>query len=160
MKIEYDRLIGPGGHYLTQALFFEFRHQTGSEYIPFTMKERDWKGHLSVYKIYMSCQSEYEAALKLLNSWKHWEVLCEAPWFAKELEKWREERSIREAALGKAVLIEQAESGNVTAAKILLDGATKKRAGRPTKESIQAERKKQAAIDNKVSSIIERMSNK
>ncbi len=160
MKIDYSKLIGVGGHYLTQGLFYEFRFQTNSEYMPFTLKERDYKGYLSAYKIYMSCETEYEAALKILNSWKHWEFLCESPWFAKELAKWREERDIRDAANAKCILMEEASNGNVTAAKAVLDLATKRKAGRPTKVEVDGEKKKQAAIDNKVSSIIERMSSK
>ncbi len=160
MEIDYSKLIGVGGHYLTQALFYEYRHQAKSEYMPYTMKDRDYKGYLSVYKIYMSCESEYEAAQKILNSWKHWEFLCESPWFAKELAKWREERDIRDAANAKSILMEESFKGNVTAAKAVLDMTTKRKAGRPTKVEVAGEKKKQAAIDNKVSNLLERMSKK
>ena len=110
-----------------------------------------------MYQIYMSCDSEYEAAMLLLNSWKHWEVLCNAPGFMKELVKWREEREIREAAIGKKVLIEEAENGNVAAARYLVDINTKRKAGRPSKDEVEGQKRKEAAINNKVSSLIERM---
>lgn len=158
--IDYSRLIGPNGHYRTQSMFYEFRFQTDSDYMPFTLKERNHKGLLSAYKIYMSCDSEYEAAYKMLNSWKHWELLCESPWFMKELTKWRCERDIREAALGKATLIDQAQDGNAAAARALIDLSNKKKVGRPTKLEVEAEKKKQAAIDNKVTNILERMADK
>ena len=160
MKIEYSKLIGESGHYKTQSLFYEFRYQTNSDYMPFTLKERDVHGHQSIYQIYMSCDSEYEAAQKLLGSWKHWEILCECTWFIKELDKWREEREIREAAIGKAMLIEKAKEGNVPAARSLLESSSKRKAGRPSSAEVINERKKQAAVDTKVSSIIERMANK
>ena len=160
MEIDYSKFVGEQGHYLTQALFYEFRFQTKNFDAPYTMKENDYKGHKSIYKIYMDCDSEYEAALKILNSWKHWEILCESPWFLKELEKWRQEREIREAALGKAVLIREAENGNVPAARVLYEQVSKRKAGRPTKDEVTAEKKKQAAIDSKVSSIIDRMANR
>ena len=160
MNIQYDKLINASGCYMTQSLFYEFRFSTGSEYMPFCLKERDYKGHISVYRVFMECDTEYEAAMILLNSWKHWQVLCNAPWFAKELKKWREEREIREAAIGKAVLIKEAEKGNITAAKSLIDLSGKRKAGRPTKLEIQEEKAKQSKINNKVSSILERMADK
>lgn len=151
---------GDSGHYVTQALFYEFRFQTKCEDAPYTLGEFDHKGHKSMYQIYMGCDSEYEAAQKLLGSWKHWERLSECGWFKEYLEKWRDERQIREAALGKKVLIEKAEEGFVPAAKALLELAGKRKAGRPTKLEVTEERKKQANMDTKVSSILERMSGK
>lgn len=158
--IDYSKIISDGGHYLTQALFYEFRYQTKAEYIPYTLRERDHGDYLSMYKIYMACDSEYEAAQKLLNSWKHWEILCASPWFAPEIAKWREEREIKDAALGKSVLIEKAQEGNVPAARALFDATVKRKAGRPSALEVTHERKKQAAIDSKVSNIIDRMAKK
>ena len=160
MDIDYGKMIGDGGHYLTKGLFYEFKYQTKLTEIPYNLKERDWKGTRSMYQIFMSCGSEYEAAQLLLNSWKHWEVLCKSPWFVPHIEAWREEREIREAALGKATLIDQAESGNVAAAKVLLEGAKKRKAGRPTKDEVEGEKKKAAAVDNKVTDILTRMADK
>ena len=138
MDIDYSKLVGENGHYKTQSLFYENRFQSRGEKPIFNLKENDYKGTLSMYKIYMSSSSEYEAAYRILNSWKHWEILCESPFFKKHITKWREEREIREAAIGKATLIEQAEGGNVAAAKALLDPVTKRKAGRPTKEEVEA----------------------
>ena len=157
LDIDYSKLITDNNQFLTQGMFWEFRHSTRSTYYPFNLKERDYKTSISMYQIYMSCDSEYEAAMLLLNSWKHWEVLCNAPWFMKELVKWREEREIREAAIGKKVLIEEAENGNVAAARYLVDINTKRKAGRTTKDEVEGQKRKEAAINNKVSSLIERM---
>jgi len=156
MELDYSRMVAESGHYKTQGLFYEYRFQSSSDYLPYTLKERDYKGHRSMYKIYMACDSEYEAAIKLLNSWKHWEILIATDWFSKEVDKWREEREIRELALGKSVLVAQAEEGNVTAAKALVDGS-KRKAGRPSKNEIKAELKKKVKMDNKVSSLVDRM---
>lgn len=160
MNLQYDKMVGGQGHYLTQALFYEYRFQSKSDYIPFTLKDKDWRGHLSAYKIYMASATEYEAAITMLNSWKHWEHLCQAPFFAKEVAKWREEREIRDAAMAKAVMIEKVKEGDLSASRSLYEIATKRKAGRPSKLEVESEKKKQAAIDNKVSSIIERMANK
>lgn len=157
MNIDYSKMIADNGKYKTQGLFYEYRFQNNPDYIPYCLREHDYKGYLSIYQIYMSCDSEYEAAQKIFNSWKHWELLCGCAWFQPYLEKWREEREIRDAALGKSILIDQARDGNVTAAKTLYDQATKRKAGRPTKNEVEGQKKKQAAIDNKVSSILDRM---
>jgi len=111
-----------------------------------------------MYRIYMEAETEYEAAMTLLNSWKHWEILTATTWFQEHITKWRAEREIREAAIGKAVLISQAREGNVAAAKALHDQATKRKAGRPTKDRVEGEVKRQAAVESKVSNILDRMS--
>jgi hypothetical protein len=148
-----SRLRSDAGQYFTQGLFYEYRHQSTNK-APYNLKERDWKGTKSMYQIYMSCDSEYEAAMRLLGSWKHWQTLLNSPFFAKEVEKWREEREIKDAAMAKSVLVEQANEGNVAAAKTLLDMSTKRKAGRPTKAEVQAEKRKQAAISSKVTDLL------
>lgn len=159
MNIDYSRLTTVNNQYLTQSLFYECRHQTKSEYCPFTLRENDFDGYISVYKIFMESDSEYDCAKKLLNSWRHWNILCEAGFFRNHLEMWREEKAVREAAIGINTLVEAAKDGNITAAKFLVDKNTsKKRAGRPTRTEVIEEKKKQARIDNKVSNIIDRMS--
>lgn len=151
---------GENAQYLTQGLFWEYRHQSSSDTYHYNLGEFDLKDSKSMYKIYMACDSEYEAAMVLLGSWKHWERLSECQWFKEHLTKWREEREIREAALGKKVLVDQAEEGNVPAAKALLDLSGKRKAGRPSKIEVTEEREKQARLNSKVSSLVERMSKK
>ena len=76
--VDYTKLKSDNGHYLTQGLFYEYRHHTKLPYIPYTLRERDYKGYLSMYRIYMECDTEYEAAQVLLNSWEHWCRLCDS----------------------------------------------------------------------------------
>lgn len=157
--------IGSGGHYLTKGLFYEFRYQCNDpDAAAYTLNENDIvkndKPYKSMYKLYMQCDTEYEAAKLLLDSWPHWVKLADSSWFKPYLEKWREEREIKEIALGKSVLIKESESGNASAAKALIEFNKKQGAGRPTKAKVQAEIKKKAAIDTKVSSLLERMADK
>lgn len=159
--IDYKKIISSNGVYITQSLFIEYkRDDCKVDFYPYTLKERDHNGAISMYRVYMECETEYEAALKTLNSWKHWQILCKAPCFREHISKWREEREIREAAIGKSVLIKAAEDGNVTAAKSLIEYANKRKAGRPSNLEVEAEKKKQAAISSKVSNILDRMSDK
>ena len=64
----------------TKALFFENRFQTTvTEPAPYCLKSNDWEAkgvvYRSMYLIYMSCDSEYEAAIKLLGNFQHWTKL-------------------------------------------------------------------------------------
>lgn len=149
-----EQLLASNGSGLTQGLFYEYRTQ-GLEDPVYTLKDKDWKGCLSMYKIYMSCDTEYEAAMKLLGSWSHWKRLTEAGWFKVYLNQWREEMDIRNAALGKTVIICQAREGNVTAARDLLNMAKESTGrGRPNKKEKEERLRKEAEIDAKVISLL------
>lgn len=121
----------------TQAMFFEHRYSTTSKVTaPYCLKPYDWEKdgitYRSMYLIYMSCDSEYEAAIKLLGSYPHWQKLAKAPWFRKHLDKWNDELVLREQALAKSELVALTQRGNVTAARTLLN--TKKVVGRKKSE--------------------------
>lgn len=131
----------------TQALFYEFRHQTKMpvEDIPYNLKTKDWQGTKSMYLIYMQYETEYDAAIALLGSWPHWERLRKAPWFAKHLEEWNAERALRDEALARKTLLNQAREGNVTAAKAILAKDNKR--GRPSNKEKEVKDKDADAID-------------
>lgn len=116
----------------TKALFFENRHNTTVKTkAPYCLKPNDHelrgKVYKSMYLIYMSCDSEYEAAIKLLGNYQHWTKLKRCTWFMPYVEEWNAELVLRESALAKAKLVALTEAGNVTAARTLLN--TKKIAG-------------------------------
>lgn len=153
-----ERLMS-NGKYLTQALFYEFRHQVAIHAEPiYTLREKDFKTFVSVYRVYMESDSEYEAAQRLFGSWKHWQRLCECAWFKSHVEDWREEVKIKEAAIGKTTLIEQALKGSVPAAKELVFQVTKKRSlGRPSTKEKTNKDKVLEKVDAKVVSMLTRM---
>ena len=127
-----QRLVGT-----TQALFYEFRHQTTSIVeAPYCLKPYDFivgdVNYRSMYLIYMTCDSEYEAAIKLVGSYPHWQKLTEAAWFKKHLATWNAEITLREDAIARSKLVQLTQKGNVTAARTML--TTSKPAGRPPKE--------------------------
>lgn len=110
----------------TKALFYEHRHQTTvSVGAPYCLKANDhtFKGvtYKSMYLIYMGCDSEYEAAIKLLGNYQHWTKLKRCTWFIPYVEDWNAELVLREAALAKSKLVTLTEEGNVTAARTLLN---------------------------------------
>ena len=110
----------------TKALFYENRFQTTVETnAPYCLKSNDHELHGVVYKsmylIYMSCDSEYEAAIKLLGNYQHWTKLKRCTWFLPYVEEWNAELRLRESALARAKLVALTEAGNVTAARTLLN---------------------------------------
>ncbi len=116
----------------TKALFYENRFNTTVKTTaPYCLKPNDHelKGvvYKSMYLIYMSCDSEYEAAIKLLGNYQHWTKLKRCTWFMPYVEEWNAELTLRESALAKSKLVALTEAGNVTAARTLLN--TKKIAG-------------------------------
>ena len=122
----------------TKALFYEWRFQTTVKAkAPYTLRNHDYErdGHvyLSMYQIYMTCDSEYEAAVKLLGSFPHWKKLKKCKWFQEYVEQWEAERNIRDEAIARSQLVKLAEMGNVTAARTLFTNSkTKsKELGRP-----------------------------
>lgn len=140
----------------TQALFFEYRHQTTSGVIaPYCLKPNDheYQGRIyrSMYLEYISCDSEYEAAIKILGNYAHWLKLKATSWFSVYLEDWNAELTLREEALARSKLVTLTENGNVTAARTLL-GNKKAPVGKPVKKGT---RKDDLHIDD-LDSMLER----
>jgi len=131
--------IPVGLRHATQALFYEYRHSSTSKIkAPYTLKNYDvnigGKHYRSMYMEYMACDSEYEAAIKLLGSYAHWLRLTKTNWFAPYIEQWEEERNIRDEALARSILVGLTEAHNVTAAKTMFVNSKQgKRAGRKPK---------------------------
>lgn len=125
-------LRGANGILLTQALFVEF----GNEDAPYTLKmdhlEKNGRTYISLCRVFLEATDEYEAAMRMVGNWKHWLRLCENKWFVdgwdqfnfEGLNSLREAMRMRDRSLAKRKLIEAAETGNVTAAKALLEGGT------------------------------------
>lgn len=122
---------------LTQKLFAEWNKEA-----PYTLKHESYGDYQSVYEIYMASTDEYEAALTIVGNMVHWEKLCTLDWFMnglperniRGLKQWRDDMKKRDASLGKKKLLEQAEQGNVTAAKFLYEDSSKGSKGRPEKK--------------------------
>lgn len=134
--IPRDRLVSSNNIMRTQALFLEYKYMNVSSArvndSVYNLKDFDWKGTLSMQNIYVSCVSEYEAAMTLVGSWNHWLKLKRCTWFKPYLEAWEMQRKLREETQAKQQLLEAAEDGNVTAAKAIFDQGRTKRAGRPS----------------------------
>ncbi len=108
----------------------------------------------------MESDTEYEAAIKLLGSYKHWKKLCKATFFQEHIEEWREERKMMEESLAHTAVLRSTEEGNVSAARtILTNKPIHAGAGRPSNETVQGELKKAVAHHIELDSIVKRMEN-
>lgn len=121
------------GIQLTQGLFYEWNKPEA----PYTLRSEDYtsrKGvtYKSVSALYRSCNSEYEAAILIVESWEHWKKLCSLDWFVnghittaglkyQGLNDWKEEQELRKKAESEDVLMSMVKEGNVTAAKFMFE---------------------------------------
>ena len=119
----------------TQGLFFEYRHSSKCTAM-YNLGDVDKAGTVSMYQLYMQCPTEYDAALILLGSMKHWKRLCECTWFAPIVEQWRYDMAVRNSATGESAVFMAALGGNVVAGKALV---SQNKVGRPP--SSQGQRK-------------------
>jgi hypothetical protein len=125
-------------------LFYEFNKPDA----PYTLRSEDYvskKGikYKSVSALYRDCNSEYEAAILIVESWEHWKKLCSLDWFVKGhetsaglkyqgLNDWKEEQELRKKSVSETVLMEQVVEGNVTAARFIYEQQSKQAVkGRP-----------------------------
>ena len=132
------------GRYRTN-LFNEFNTSAHEDYPPmYTMREDEWKDLPSAYRIYMTSNSEYEAAMRLVGSWAHWQKLLTCPRFMNcpagsyvwtGLSSWREEKETQDRAQAYMLLKLNAENGNVQAQKLIFEGDKKR--GRPSNAQIK-----------------------
>lgn len=145
-------LRGGNNRFLTEGLFYEY----GNPDALYTMKtedvQKDGKVYVSMYKVYMTCADEYEAANRLLGSQQHWAILSSKKFFLEGIERfnggyglelWREDMKRRDESLSKRILISKTEEGNVNAAKALADQHKAKKS--ETKKSEQKELQKDEA---------------
>lgn len=158
-------LISENGVLLTKALFLETYDKRGNYRPLYTLSDREKHGYPSAYQIYMAAADEYDAAEKLVGSWRHWRKLLRCGWFMKGgdqwegLEQWREDMAARDMSVAKSAILKAARSGDSAAANRLAQLAEPHLArpvGRPpTKETkAQAEaRKKEEARQEALASL-------
>jgi hypothetical protein len=149
-------------------LFLEF-NTTRHETMPplYTMREEPYKGLPSAYLIYMTSDSEYEAAMKLVGSWNHWQRLLKCKPFMEGpedaynwtgLNAWREEKAVKDKAEAYNQLKISAAQGNVQAQKLLYEAdkqGTKR--GRPSKDEVRKAAAAEAERDQRITNDLKRL---
>lgn len=146
------------GQFRTDSLFVEriaTRHKKSGNSPVFHLSERKPNGStVSLYDLFISCADEWDFAMKAFGSKAHLDRLKTIKWFTegwrgcmtfRGYEAWLEDMAVRDTSIGKAVLIEKARDGDVSAAKKLVDmNKPVHTKGRPKKEDIKREAVKAA----------------
>ena len=138
----FEQFKDTTGRFRTQSLFVEFTNDSYSTH--FTLKKKDFKGHISLYRKYMEIgdPTEYQVAIQLFGSYAHWKTLCKGKWFMKHLTGWRLElKDKMESDRYHDMLTRSADQGpqGLQATKWLAgryggDSKTNSKRGRPSKE--------------------------
>lgn len=154
-----------GTHYL-QGLFFEKAVNKNS--IIYTLKNEDHLGYTSLYRLYMECEdlTEWSFAIAYMDSWEHWEKLCECEWFKPYLNRWRKELQLKLAsdALKTMVHIAAGSSREAYGAnKYILDNGYFKKTpkedtrGRPSKEEVKGKLKEESEFNKELQEDMKRL---
>lgn len=142
---------------LLKALFYETVNADKSTVI-YTLKDEDHEGFPSLYRLYMetSDSTEYDFAVRYLDGWEHWEMLCKCNWFKPYVSRWRRELEVklRSQALKaiKDVADTREHKDSLSANRFLLEkGWVKKQEkGRPKQEDIEKAAILLAEDENKI----------
>ena len=166
-KEEYikDPFRNSRGAYRTSSLFLDFSYD--ADIAQYTLREKDTKKNgksfPSLKRLYLETEdvTEYEFATTYLAGWKHWQALLGNKQILSHVEQWREELEIKIRSKAVKSIASQAfskDKPSYQAAKFLADREyVKNRKGAPTKEEVEGEKKRQAAMSDEVAEHIERM---
>ena len=152
------------GRPLTQGLFLEVGYNT--QFAIYTLKDQDfeYEGKLypSLKRLYleMSDPIEYEFANTYLSGWEQWQRICNNKALSKHIDAWRRELEIkiRSEAVKEIIKTSKTEKG-FQAAKWIAEKGYDKKAGRPSKDEIETEKRIQAAVQDDFESTIIRLGN-
>lgn len=160
-----------GGLY-TRKLFFEMANGD-TEQVLYTLKDRDWVGtsgavYPSLYLLYLAEEDtfEFNFANKYFENYDHWLTITKTDWFEPVIARWRNELSLKIQSQALVRLREDARTTSRSAFasnRYLLergwsvDAQTKTGRGRPSKEQIRAEAKRQADLNREVEDDLARL---
>jgi hypothetical protein len=165
MKINKSKFKGIGGSPITQSLFLEIGY-TDLAYYTLSDEDKVYKGttYLSLKRLYLEHEdvTEYDFATTYLLGWRHWQRLCENKQVRKHIDEWRFELELKLRSAGIKAIIESAldEDGGFQAQKYLADkGWDKIGAGRPKKDTSEADKKQEELLNEDFNADILRLKN-
>lgn len=149
------------GAFQTKGLFFETTIPEEREIFntKWTLKEEDHEHNGKLYpsmkRIYIEMEdvTEYEFAMATLGSYKHWERVLESPIIRPHVDQWRKELNLKLKARAMKSIIKSAtedEKLSFQAMKYLADNEyldKKGKRGRPSKDEVKAELKREVEIN-------------
>lgn len=154
-----DEFKDTQGKWRTQSLFLEFSWDEDAKYsLSDSHKEYKGKVYPSLKQLYVEegDTTEYEFANKYFGGWSHWKRLRGNKAIAKHIDEAQEELELKLMALGVKRIIEHSKGDKgYQASKWLADrGWDTRKAGRPSKDEVEGELKRQAKEDDEYSADI------
>lgn len=160
------------GKRITRSLFLELDPNPEHPYVKYTLKDVEWRGYPSLYRLYMDLGdlTEYEFATTYFESWEHWNEVCTIREFIPYLLRWRQELALLTKSQIVKNLKQESEKGSFQPNKILLEFAdqlqqsmpqafsTTKR-GRPSKDELNGELQRRADETERLHEDFERITN-
>lgn len=146
-----DKVVDPFGRRVVLSLFSEFAGR--SKFVPLWSLYDDWK------PVYMECfdPTEYEAAMRLMGDWEHYQMVRNHPKIKPIMDKWAVEMEVKLRSFSLRQIIEQAKDPKGhAAAKYLADGGFTGRNKR-TKLGREEEAEIQKEMNDRVAADMERM---
>ena len=147
------------GKWRTQGLFLETTYDTDALYT-LSDDDKEYKGktYLSMKRLYIEMEdtTEYEFANKYFGGWNHWKRLRGNKNLRKHIDEAKAELELKLMAKGIKQIIDHSKSDKgYQAAKWLADrGWDTRKAGRPSKDEVEGELKRQAREDDEYSADI------
>ncbi len=150
--------------YRTQSLFIETfeRRTVPPPYTPeFTLGPEDHvDGYRSLRKMYIEDEdvTGYTTAMRALGSWDHWLTLKGLVWFSEHLKMWEEELEAKLRSVGVLGMVALAREKDRAALQWLsTSGWDHRRPGRPSKQEVDAAKKRAALIKGEIDDDAERI---
>lgn len=133
---------------LLRGLFFETTPTSDKTNVLYSLKDEDHLGYRSLSRLYLEANdpTEYTFAVQYLESYDHWEMLCECSWFKPYLNRWRKELEMKIKSEALANIIREAKDqkspSRFAANKYIIEKGwepkdTPNKKGRPSKDAIR-----------------------
>jgi len=128
-----EQFIGPAGHTLTRALFFELSYNKQEDTV-FTVngvegiKNKFGKEMIPISRIFVDLvvddPTEYEFSQAVFGDWAVWATIRECTVLKPHLDQWRTEADVKRKSLAFSGIVNEVKTGGrsaFTASKFLID---------------------------------------
>lgn len=153
-KFDYEsireKVVDSYGRRVVLSLFSEFKR---TEFEPLWSLKKDWK------RIYLEAEdpTEYEAAMRLIGDWDHYQLIRNHPKIKPVMDEWAKELEIRLRSNATRSMLKHAKAPNgAAAAKWIAEGGFTGRDLRK-KNNKQEEEEVRTEINERVAKDMERL---
>jgi len=158
-KLKREDFLDTRGHFRTTSLFRETIEDSAKKagYSPvMTLREFEVDGLPSMHNMFIEDRdvTGYTTCMRTVGVWRYWKRLWANKVLKAHMDAWIEELEVMLAAEG---LQKMRGNDSPAAAKYLMEKGWDKKAGRPSKQQVENEAKRQAQVDNDLKDDAERI---